>query len=401
MLTIVLMWLIWFVVLIGFQKLVTSRFKLDRPDKVLSWTPSDTGRHYAKSEPTLTDPFLNTQVSFDSEYYLSIATVGYDDPLPGALEPADGSKPIPLNYAFFPLYPTLIRGLALGLRPLALTPVATATLAGVIISLLGTLAALFALYDMTLEQLGADGAIRTAFYLLIFPTGYFLAQVYTEGLFLGLTFVSLALMRRKQLGPASLLTLLAIATRGVGVALVVPLAWVWLTEFWQKQGPRFPVWRQALWVLLPVLVYGAWHFSAWGRMFTTVEEFYFGRQFLAVGRSWESVVRAFNTIVQEGWTQTAVYYALELSAVTLGLITSLFTWRRYPELTLFSLVVLLIPLTSGDLQSMQRYVLTMPSIFVVLSQWGKNAHFDRAWTLTSILMMGFLVTLYSFDFWTA
>ena len=47
---------------------------------------------------------------------------------------------------------------------------------------------MIALYDLTQESLGEDGAMRAAFYLLIFPTGFFLVQVYTEGLFVGLAF---------------------------------------------------------------------------------------------------------------------------------------------------------------------------------------------------------------------
>jgi hypothetical protein len=64
---------------------------------------------------------------------------------------------------------------------LKLNPIATATLAGVIVSALGTLAAMLALYDLTYEALGEDGGMRAVFYLLIFPTSFFFVQVYTEG----------------------------------------------------------------------------------------------------------------------------------------------------------------------------------------------------------------------------
>ena len=50
-----------------------------------------------------------------------------------------------LNYAFFPFYPLVMRVLAVPLSVLNLTPIATATLAGVIVSLLGTLGAMLAL----------------------------------------------------------------------------------------------------------------------------------------------------------------------------------------------------------------------------------------------------------------
>jgi hypothetical protein len=69
------------------------------------------------------------------------------------------------------------------LRPLGLTPIATSTLTGVIVSAMGTLMAMLSLYHLARDELGARGAQRTAFYLIIFPTGFFLLQVYTEGLF--------------------------------------------------------------------------------------------------------------------------------------------------------------------------------------------------------------------------
>ena len=79
------------------------------------------------------------------------------------------------------------------------------------------------------------GSPRAAFYLLIFPTGFFLAQVFTEGLFIGLAFCSLVLMRHKRLFWAALLAALAVWTRAVGVALLIPLALAWAYEVNWKQ----------------------------------------------------------------------------------------------------------------------------------------------------------------------
>ncbi|HEX2908348.1 MAG TPA: hypothetical protein VHO69_15860, partial [Phototrophicaceae bacterium] len=152
---IVLIWLVWFVVLFGYQALVPNRLLLYRPDYVLSWTPNETTAKAQQDNRYLIEPFMNAQVSWDSEYYLSIATVGYDDPQVRALAsgPSGGppgsatGKALSLNYAFFPFYPYAARAIAAPLRLLGLTPIATSTLAAVIVSLLGTLAAMLALYD--------------------------------------------------------------------------------------------------------------------------------------------------------------------------------------------------------------------------------------------------------------
>lgn len=397
--SIVLFWFAWLVILISFQTLVLQRFELRRPDRVLEWTAGDTGRHDPAQEPSLTEPLFNAQVSMDSEYYLSIATVGYEDPLPGAMERPRG-EPIKLNYAFFPVYPYLMRAVSIPLSLFGLNQIATATLAGVLVSALGALVAMLALYDLCRKELGDAGGLRAGFYLTIFPTGFFLAQVYTEGLFLGLSFVSLALMRRKHLLWASILAVIAVYTRAIGVALVIPLAYAWFREWRAAERPRRRVLLKLGFVLLPLAAYALWRFSAWGEMFTLLEENYFGRKLLWLDVTWESLANAWR-IALEGRFQTSLYYGLEFAAIGLALAACALTARRYPEIALYSFIVLLVPLTSGYLQSNQRYVLAMPAVFLALARLGKNVVFDRAWSLLSILWMGLLALLFSFDFWTA
>jgi hypothetical protein len=88
---IVLIWLGWALVLLAFQGWIGKRLDLMPPDKAVYWTGPETMPGSQANKPYLNDPFLNAQVAWDSEYYLSIATVGYDDPdLQGI--PADFSR---------------------------------------------------------------------------------------------------------------------------------------------------------------------------------------------------------------------------------------------------------------------------------------------------------------------
>ena len=224
---IVLIWLGWAIVVIGFQALATARFKPQWPDRAQEWTESFSGANYQQGHPYLLDPFMNNQVAWDSEYYLGIATGGYSEPRVTHLTPSGGRVPdastdmshsISLSYAFFPLYPWATWLAAWPLKLLALSPIATATLAGIIVSALGTLGAMLALYDLTRDALDHEGAMRAVFYLLIFPTGFFMIQVYTEGLFVGLAFGCLALLKRKRWLLAALLGAAATLTRAVGIA---------------------------------------------------------------------------------------------------------------------------------------------------------------------------------------
>jgi hypothetical protein len=171
---IVAIWAIWAASLLAFQEVVSARLEPERPDFVLEWTPTETGIRRMGGRPYLAEPDFNTHIAFDSEYYLSIAVVGYDDPEVPQYIPARGPM-VPLNYAFMPAYPFTMRVVAAPAAALGMGPVTAAAFAGVTVSLLASLGAMFALYHLARRHLGEDGGVRAAIYLLIFPTGFFLA----------------------------------------------------------------------------------------------------------------------------------------------------------------------------------------------------------------------------------
>ncbi|HSB65868.1 MAG TPA: mannosyltransferase family protein [Anaerolineales bacterium] len=396
----ILLWIAWILIVLGFQAWTVMRFQITHPDYALEWTPIDTARTYKLKKPYLNEPFMNQQVAFDSEYYLSIATVGYDDPKVSSGD-INGQR-LPLNYAYLPFYPYVMRGLSFPLRILGLNPIATSTLAGVIVSVLGAFGGLLALFDLARDELGEAGAWRAAFYLLIFPAGFFLAMVYTEGLFVGLTFGSLASMKRQKWLWAASLAVCATLTRAVGVALVIPLmvAYFRLGQ-WREMRlsrPSLKLLALGLLTLAPLLAYIVWRLSPLGKLFQIVDEGYFGRQLLDLGGSFDGWVGAIK-VLSGSHLQTAAYYMVEIGATLLSIVACIFTWKHYPEVTLFSLAVILISLTSGVPQGMHRYVMTAPAVFLFLGQMGKQPAFDRAWTILSTLLMGGLALLFAADMW--
>jgi hypothetical protein len=390
------LWLVWLIVLWTYQAAVLARYQLQRPDHVLGWTAGID----SVNRPTLTDPFMNAQVSWDSEFYLSIALHGYDDPrvrtaptLPTAQPPFNK---LAINYAFFPVYPLLIRVLMLPLSLLTtgLSPTGIATLAGVIVSALGTLAGLLALADLTSQDKPFN--LRAATYLLIFPSSFFLAQVYTEGLFVGLSFGCLALIERKRWGWAVGLATVAVLTRAVGVLLVIPLGWAGLKQLRQGRTPAV-IWQGIL-LLMPVLVHLSWRASFWGKAFGIVQQQFFGCRLLNFQKAlplWgEAVLALFGDN-----SAATVHYAIELSAIGLGFTACLLTLKRYPAISLYGLLIMLTSTTCGTAWSISRYILTVPSVFLVLNQLGRSELFDRLWSMVSLLLFALLTTLFSFDFW--
>ena len=406
---IVLTWLAWAIIVIAFQAWMSARIAPQWPDRSLSWTTDFTGPDYQKGQKYLLEPFMNNQVAWDSEYYLAIAVGGYDDPATGLIGPPDNQ--LTLSYSFLPFYPLLIRFFAVPLSLFRLNPIATATLAGVIVSALGALGAMFALYDLTRDLLGEEGALRTAFYLIIFPTGFFLVQVYTEGVFVGLAFGCLAMLRRKKWLLAAILASCTVLTRAVGIVIFIPLFVNWLrTGDWMDldlewrqifhQGIPLPALGRALLVFAPVITFLVWKYSYYGIAFDFVEMQFFGSAFMDLGRAFFAWSEAWRSLFL-GIPERAANYILIFFIFALALFACLKTLREYPEGAWFSLAVLIISLGSGPPSGMARYVLTTPAIFIYLARLGKNLVFDRVWTVLSILWLGALASLFALNMWVA
>ena len=426
--TIVLIWLAWAIIVVGFQAWATARIDPKYPDRAQDWTTRFTEEGYQEGHVYLLDPFMNHQVAWDSEYYLAIAVGGYDDPRSPHLTPtgvstsvvdhsvvqsgSSFSTSISLSYAFFPFYPWMVRIFAFPLQILGMNPIATATLAGIIVSALGALLAMLSLYDLTRDSLGEEGALRAAFFLIVFPTGFFLLQVYTEGLFVGLAFACLAMLKRKHWLYAALLGVAATLTRAVGVALVIPMAitwirvgeWVDLDLEWRQifhQGISLRPLGRAILAFSPLIAFVIWKFSYLGLAFDYIESNYFGRGFLSLGYAFYAWAEAFRTMISGTNPQHTAYYMTEYLGLIIGVVACVATIKTHPELGWFSLAVVLISWGSGPAQGIHRYILGAPAVFMTLARWGGNPVFDRAWTILSIMLMGALAMLFAFDMWVA
>jgi len=409
--TIILIWLGWSVVILAYQAFAPARLPLARPDHATSFSAEETGANRHQGRPYLSGTFLNSSVAWDSEYYLSIALHGYDDPRMRAVSPAStaeaplaglkGQHPTwtSLNYAFFPLYPYAMRLLAVPLGLLGLAPLAAATLAGVVISLLGALIAILALADIA-EADNPGGGVRAGFYFLIWPAAIFLAQVYTEGLFAGLSFGALAMLGRRKWLFAALLATLATWTRATGGLLLIPLVWTWLQDGGLgqlKSGPRRQAWTSLALACAPAAAYLAWRLSL-GAGFIYVETAYFGRGLLRVSETIQSFAQLWDFLGASG-PQARAYYAVEGFAVIAALASSAIIIRRAPAIGLYGLAVLGVALTSGAAVGFPRYVIAIPALFLAPARWGRSIAFDRIWSLGNILVLATYALAFSADFW--
>jgi hypothetical protein len=426
--TIVLIWLAWVLIVISFQAWSTARIVPVYPDRSQDWVIKSTGAGYQEGRVYLLEPFMNDQVAWDSEYYLAIATGGYDNPRAPHLTPqglqtsvvdhqvsqsgSSFNQSIALSYAFFPFYPWMIRIFAWPLQIFGMNPIATATLAGVIVSALGALLGMLALFDLTRDSLGEQGALRAVFYLIIFPTAFFLVQVYTEGLFVGLAFACLAMLRRKHWLGAAVLGVCATLTRAVGVTLIIPMLVTWFRngewmdldlewrQIYHEGVPRRPLYH-ALLAFSPLIAYALWNFSYLGLAFDFIETNYFGRGFMQLGTAYFLWAEVFKSMAKGADPQFVAYHLTELLGLVIGIAACVAALRTHPELAWFSLAVVIISFGSGPVQGIHRYILGAPAVFVTLARWGNHPAFDRAWTILSLLLMGLLAMLFAFNMWVA
>ncbi len=407
--------------MVGFQAFVTARIDLPGPDFALIWTADATTPAKQAAFPYLNDPTLASHVAWDSNYYISIAIAGFDDPAAVYYAAPDGSH-VSVNYTFMPLYPLAIRLVAVPLAVIGVAALPAAIIAGVLISLVATFFVMLGIYGIARPILGESGGIRAAFYLLIFPSGFFLAQVYTEALFLALALGSMALVAANRPGLAAAAAVLATWTRPIGFLLVLPLLDGFLMSLsaTRDEGPtesvvadlrdglkrwRDPhrlaadlrkVWPWLLAVAAPVAAYLAWSF-VFGERFHLVES-YFGRGLLALDTFWTTWTTELLHFSDYG-PQSQAFLLLEFGGAALSIVACLWAIRRWPGVALFGLAAILLPITSGAPQGVIRFAMTVPAIFLLLAHLGENQAFDRAWIIPSTLLMGLLATLFSFNLW--
>ena len=255
--------------------------------------------------PYLREPVLNSHVAFDSEYYLSIAVVGYDDPDVGEMHPADGSPDIPLNYAFMPLYPLVIRVVAAPLGAMGLESLAAATVAGVIVSLLAALAASLALFSLARRQLGDDGGLPRGRFPADLPDRLLPGPGLHRGAVPGAGY-RLAGIPCRAVGRCwpPWRPCLPPWTRPIGVFLVLAIAVAMVEGLPDARratvgagGPGASSSPGGSCLLAPVGAYLALGDLLARQAFSVVQREYFGQQPLAFGESWENWLAVLDGLV--------------------------------------------------------------------------------------------------------
>lgn len=193
----------------------------------LIWAPAPERRLIGDAYGPAGDLLFRTFSQWDARWFLQISMHGYEE--------------VPQAAAFFPVYPAVVHGVAWATGSLLV--------AGVLVSLASGAAAAWVLAQIARPLLGARGAHDAVLYLALYPVGFVLTSLYSEGLFLLLAAGSfLAAMRGRPL-LAGVLGGFATGTRLIGLALLPALAIL----LWRGRDPRSLA-RLAPLLLLPAAV---------------------------------------------------------------------------------------------------------------------------------------------------
>lgn len=340
--------------------------------------------HLRGTENVLLDAFGSR---WDTGFYVSIAEEGYK---------FEG-VPLP-SVAFFPLLPLLMR---------AIIPLVGDTLAaGLVVSNMALLLAMMLFYRLVAESWDEQVADRAVWYLLIFPTAFFGAAIYSESLFLLTAIGSFYFARRQYWELAALLGIAAGLTRFTGVIVFPVLLLEWLRQWKGTDEGKRPSLPTLLVPFAPLAGLGTFMLylqSAFGDPLAFVH----GAE--AWGRVPQSPLATIGDLLQhpaEGWGTAVLaghihfdnWIDFSMVLLFLGLGIALLVKKRWSEAA-FVLLGTLIPFSSGLLMSQRRYVWVLFPAFILLAQWGKRPYLDKLITAMSLLGMALFTALFVNGYW--
>lgn len=319
----------------------------------------------------------------DAGWYQRIAEQGYAEIPPGGdLGHWRGADIHQTEWAFFPLYPFLVRGV------MAASGLAFPQAALLLGLLLTVVLALLALRFFR-ETAGTDVALWSTLALLLQPFGIYFHLGMTEALFLCALLGALLSVRRGNTMGLIIGATLLVLTRPNGIYLLPVLV---AYQIGQNGGGWSDLWKKPLstwgrsWPLIfPVLAYAAWCGYQWAKTGTPFAS-------LAAQAGWDRGL----TWPWAGFFNAGDQATQFDSWFTIGLIMLAFAMRkRLPfAFNLFLWISILLPLFSGSVASMPRFSTILFPLFILAGQF--LAHHRFRW---AILGVSFLVQLGWFRLW--
>lgn len=314
--------------------------------------------------------------AWDAVHYLNLAKHGYV---------AAGDARVSL--VFFPLFPWLVRLMAFVVRD--------DLLAALIVSGLASIAAALLLKRLARCDETEEVSRNAVWFLLIFPTSFFLHIGYTESLFLALTLGCFLAARRGSWAIAGLLGAGACLTRVNGLMLVPALATEVGLQYWQNRRINFR-WLWLCLVPLGFLGYLWLNHEVTGDFFafTKIMQEHWYKKFASPWFGIHDVyLRALGMNVNEGLN--------EFIAVVLISVCMIWSWISLrPSYSVWITLNWLLINSTAFVLSVPRYTLALFPVFLLFS---KACTGRRFWfcilTVWSILYLALYTGRFALGLW--
>ena len=319
-------------------------------------------------------PILRSLTTWDGDWFVGIARTGYHLEAFGDTGYHD--------YAFFPLYPMLVRVLALpwpnlvGLIAIALNVVLFAL-------------ALVLLVRLARPHLGEARAIRAAALLALFPFSFVFTMAYSETLTLVLVVLAFLAVERGYAGRAGIAFGLASLTRAQSAFYIVPL---FLAA--RRQGGG-----RLRWLALGLGPLATLSYIVWVAFFTGSWNGYFG-SYAAWGRNTGGAAAGSGSVGQALAGPLALYFAalMILLMVSVGLFVFVRRDRIPLEYAAIPAIALVMLLVSGSLEAVGRVVLlSFPYSWILASR--QHPVWWYGWPVLSVALLAIFSTLTFAGWW--
>jgi len=325
-------------------------------------------------------PVVNLFSRWDAGHYLSIALNGYMSGFQG---------PLP-EWAFFPLYPMVMRGAGFPLT-LLVSPSEAAIIAGFFVS--NSLFFLTVVYFYKLSKivlLNEKLALLSILFFVLWPGSLFYSCVYAEALFMFLTILSLYFLEKNRTTFATISGFLSGWTRPNGFLIAIPFIY---TAIGAKKRLLY---IQSIIVALPYML-----FNLYGLAVTGI----FPIREWVITKYWPgstSIIFVEFLNLSIGY-QMLVMMELALAVlpylyflISKNMLKSIFSFgtkegNREAKYYAFTLPLLILTVFYGGISNVHRYVVALIPMYWGLAKFGKDNEMIRTTIvalLSTILVIG-------------
>lgn len=324
--------------------------------------------------------FTKIWTVWDGWWYIGIARDGYSALPVNSVDMA--------NYAFFPLYPALVR--------LASFAVGDYALSGIIVSNVCLLVACYYIYRYVGLDSDPATAKRSVKYMILFPAAFVFSAVLTESLFVALVIACLYYARKGNWLVAGVLGFFVPLARLPGLAIVVPLSY----EYVRQNAPSLaalkdhvlqrPAKPEVLALLMPMLGLGL--FSA-GNYYLTGD--FLG--FLRIQSTWggHMVLPPVELLTRLDPDNGAIFTGAIFTLAALALMLLFIRKVDFGAWTL-GIILILIPLFSAQsCYSMLRYLAVVFPLFIIAAKVTRDKRVDTALTIVLVIIEGIFMALWT------